>query len=371
MTISVNNDIVTQTVRVDGVLATPLAKAGAELERVLIKRGVDGSSYVVPPCAIATYSSMLDREIEAAKGLIIKPSLAKNMLYVFFAIFVLFAWVGEWFDQNIWDCMAYSFGFIVGGVWHYVGANNKNDKKTEALTEIRGFLMEDYINYFNVGSTSAPVTPVATEEVVVPVAPVSIAKAEVHTPPEVPIKEEPIVASVEAPVFVQDSHNHPTSNIIVPDSKGSITISRGGLYVIIGLSVLVVLLVIALIGALVPDESVAVTPLQEQVVVLEDEVEDDDSVVFVEEPVESDVVVVSAPVPAPVKVKMTREQELNELLDSEDNNGTGAWADMSRERNTLKKQRENPEYDSSADPESSDYDPALFEDPEGMGWESE
>lgn len=380
MAISIENNIITQTVDVSGALASPLSETGGGIKKVLVKQRDDGTEVIVPPCASEVYPIMLDREIDAGKDLIAKPSFWKmigsNILFIIG--FVVFA---EMFlDLDGETYLWVYFGIIVGGIIQYVWSTIMANVKNEALSKIRKILMNEYVNYLSGGATipHAPVMPVvATEkEIVVPevpvnVAPVSIAKVEVHTPPEVPIKEEPIVAPVEAPVFVQDSHNHPTSNIIVPDSKGSITISRGGLYVIIGLSVLVVLLVIALIGALVPDESVAVTPLQEQVVVLEDEVEDDDSVIFVEEPVESDVVVVSTPVPAPVKVKMTREQELNELLDSEDNNGTGAWADMSRERNTLKKQRENPEYDSSADPESSDYDPALFEDPEGMGWASE
>lgn len=64
-------------------------------------------------------------------------------------------------------------------------------------------------------------------------------------------------------------------------------------------------------------------------------------------------------VSAPVQVQMACEQELDGILEYVDNNGT--WAEMARERDTLKKKRLDPEYGSYMDVESSDFDPKGWE----------
>lgn len=147
MTITVNNGIIIQTVDTDGALAKPLTAAGNDIKKVLVKKRDDGTDVIVPPCESSVYSIMLDREIEAAKELIEKPSFGKSILYAIVGI-VLLAMFGDWFmDMDGFTYFALYGGMLAGSVFSYIGGGVKRTIKIEALATIRGILMEDYINH--------------------------------------------------------------------------------------------------------------------------------------------------------------------------------------------------------------------------------
>ena len=61
MAISIENNIITQTVDVSGALASPLSETGGGIKKVLVKQRDDGTEVIVPPCASEVYPIMLDR----------------------------------------------------------------------------------------------------------------------------------------------------------------------------------------------------------------------------------------------------------------------------------------------------------------------
>lgn len=125
-------------------LKLPLAIVGDDIKKTLVKKDAEGSEFIVPDGHIDTYSYNLDREIEAARQLVKKPSFTRIIVYIFLGLVGTAMFGAELFGLDGMDFFYAYGGLILGGIISYVIDIKTYDAKDKALSTIRTKLIDDF-----------------------------------------------------------------------------------------------------------------------------------------------------------------------------------------------------------------------------------
>lgn len=127
-----------------GDLKLPLAIVGDDIRKTLVKKDAEGSEFIVPDGHVDTYMLNLDREIEAARQLVKKPSFIRIIVYIFLGLVGTAMFGAELFGLDGMDFFYAYGGLILGCIISYVVDIKTYDAKDKALSTIRTKLIDDF-----------------------------------------------------------------------------------------------------------------------------------------------------------------------------------------------------------------------------------